>query len=57
MEVFTSEGKEHAWETVCQALRLLLPRSESASQFQGKEDAWELEIRNVNALRQVKLLA
>ena len=57
MELFRSEGKEHAWVAVHQALRLLLPRSESASQFQGKEDAWEIETRNVDALRQVKLLA
>ena len=57
MEVFRYEGKEHAWVAVHQALRLLLPRSESASQFQGKEDAWEIETRNVDALRQVKLLA
>ncbi len=57
MELFRSEGKEHAWVAAHQALRLLLPRSESASQFQGKEDAWEIETRNVNALRQVKLLA
>ncbi len=48
---------EHAWEALRKARRLLLPGLVDNGRFKGKMDAWELDMRELHELRQVRLLA
>lgn len=57
MEVFKSEGKQRASEAFYQVFRLFWPpRPANQSSSEDKEDAQEVSIRNLNELRQVRLL-
>lgn len=52
MQVFISEGKQHARK----AFWVLEPRPANVSRSKDKIDAQEVSIRNLDELRQVRLL-
>lgn len=48
---------EHAWEALRKARRFLLPGLVDDGKFKGRKDAWEFDMRELNELRRVRLLA